>query len=346
MKFPHHLIVLLLVFIPQFGSAQLCAASFNGIFVDTCHLNQAALSIKDSEKDVDDIAEFIKTNAASEQDKVYLIYTWIAGQFKYDLSRMEQIFKGKIKREMYTTELLTKRKGVCGDFANLFKELCDSVGVPCFRVSGYTKTFRPFHPIRKKHYDHAWNVVRVAGIWYPIDVTWGIRQYTKKEYNSEKINYDFLFANEDEFNIRHLAGDPTFQLTKEQITYKTFRWKKSRQTDIPYNTVDPDTLMNRLYAMNEKDQVFAILDHQVTYLHRAQKVAVSRLRDKIEPFVDKKNPANKKLTRENYETAIEWYTDLGNFAGNKLEGRFGRRMVKYCNYRISELRKAQEKLKK
>lgn len=346
MKFPYHLIVILLTLIPQFSSAQICAASFNGIFVDTCHLNKAALAIKASEKDPADIAAFIKANAASDQDKVYLIYTWIAGQFKYDLSRMEQIFKGKIKREMYTEELLTKRKGVCGDFANLFKELCDSVGVPCFRVSGYTKTFRPFHPIRKKHYDHAWNVVRIAGIWYPIDVTWGIRQYTKKEYNSEKINYDYLFANEEEFNMRHLAGDPTFQLTEEQITYKTFRWKKSRETDIPYDSVEPDTLMNRLYAMNEMDRAFAILEHQVDYLQRSQKVAASRLRDKIEPLVDKKNPANKKLTKENYDKAIEWYERLRDVAANKFEGRFGRRTQKYCNYRISELKKAKEKLKK
>lgn len=346
MKSPNYLIVLLLALIPQFSSAQLCAASFNGIFVDTCHLNKAALEIKTSEKDVDDLAAFIKANAASDQDKVYLIYTWIAGQFKYDLSRMEQIFKGKIKREMYTQELLIKRKGVCGDFANLFKELCDSVGVPCFRVSGYTKTFRPFHPVRKKHYDHAWNVVSVAGVWYPIDVTWGIRQYTKKEYNSEHINYTYLFANEEEFNLRHLAGDPTFQLTDQQITYKTFRWKKSRATDIPYDNVQADTLLNRLYKMNEKDRAFAILENQVTFLHRTQKVAVSRLRDKIEPFVDKKNPANKKMTRENYEKAIEWYRDLGNFAGNKLDGRFARRTQKYCNYRISQLEKEREKLKK
>jgi len=48
---------------------------------------------------------------------------------------------------------------VCNGYANLFKLLCDYAGIETQTLANNTM-------------DHAWNRVKVDGIWYDVDVTW------------------------------------------------------------------------------------------------------------------------------------------------------------------------------
>ena len=61
------------------------------------------------------------------------------------------------------TEFETFKNGtgqlVCNGYSNLFKLLCDYAGIETQTLANNTM-------------DHAWNRVKVDGIWYDIDVTW------------------------------------------------------------------------------------------------------------------------------------------------------------------------------
>lgn len=324
-----------------FSQSQL--TSINGFDYDTSRLNAVVRTIKLKETNLDKIIHTIDTNCSTDQQKVYCIYQFITSQFKYDLTRFKLIQKGKVDRELYMNELMKKHKGVCGDFANLFKTMCDSLAIPSFRVSGYTKTFRIFHPVHKKRTDHAWNVVRIDGKWYPVDATWGIRQFSEKKYNRKQIDYSYLLADIVTFSKRHHPLDPTYQLTNQQRSYSDFRWSRKSEKAHIYQTVQPDSILNERLRLNRKEQVMEEYVASVKYLKKGTKSAAGHVIRQINQLTDKKNPTIKKLKPEHYKSSIEWYESFAE-ASSQFEGRLPRRIGKYARFMKVKQEKALEKL--
>ena len=58
---------------------------------------------------------------------------------------------------------LVNGKGICIGFATAFQLLMDMAGVECITVVGADDSNRG---------DHAWNMVRLYGNWYCVDVGW------------------------------------------------------------------------------------------------------------------------------------------------------------------------------
>ena len=82
--------------------------------------------------------------------------------FEYDL-------KGPVNPQ----ELLTVRKTRCEGYANFFHELCRGTGIPSFKVIGSGDNgLTPRYNSNTISMKHAWNMVKVNGVWRPIDVTW------------------------------------------------------------------------------------------------------------------------------------------------------------------------------
>ena len=57
----------------------------------------------------------------------------------------------------------------CNGYALAFYLIIDECGILCDYVAGY---------------NHAWNIVKLNGLWYNIDVTW--------DDTNNKINYDYF----------------------------------------------------------------------------------------------------------------------------------------------------------
>lgn len=114
----------------------------------------------DYEKRIDKICQNIDSNL-SDYKKVLYIHDYIADNFYYDYSTEDTI------HDAY--RMLLKGKGVCSAYANLFKALCNKVGLKCEVV--WTKLD-----------NHDWNVVKINGFWYNVDVTWDDTGAGDKEY--------------------------------------------------------------------------------------------------------------------------------------------------------------------
>lgn len=317
--------------------------SINGKDYDTSRLNTLIRTIQVKELRVEKVINIIDANCSTDQEKVYCIYQFITSQFKYDLTRFKLITKGKVDRELYLNELMKKHKGVCGDFANLFKTMCDSMSIPCFRVSGYTKTFRIFRPVRKKRTDHAWNVVRIDGKWYPVDATWGIRQFSEKRYNRKQIDYTYLLTDIKLFSKRHHPLDPIYQLTEQQRSYADFRWGRKADKIHVYKTAQPDSILNERYLLGRMEQVMEEYVSSVKYLPKGTKSAAGHVIRQINTLTDKKNPAIKNLKSEHYKHSIAWYTAFYT-ANSQFDGRVPRRLSRYIKYKTSIQEKTLEKL--
>ena len=339
------IICIILVFTGLEGKAQICAQNINGFFIDTCALNGGIRKIPKKTKNIKTIVRRINEYCTTEQDKAYFIYAYISSNFIYDMDRFKSIKKRKVKRELYTKELLTKGKGVCGDYASFYKLLCDSVGVKCLRVNGYTSGGILFHTPDESTFDHSWNIISVNGKWYYVDVTWALNLSTvsSKPKIAGKTPFDYLFASEGSFTWTHMSGDPVYQLCTSKKTFKQFRWREKDLSTATDETVN--RLIDERYAMDEKTRYFTELQSQLDFSKAPEIEIFSGCFIRIQRLTDKSDPEIKKITRQQYEEAIEWYTQLKTFSG-RLSKKDQKKLEYTIDKEVKECTKKMEKLKK
>ncbi len=86
------------------------------------------------------------------------------------------------------------RKSVCAGFATIFKELANRNGIECKYVSGISYTE---NGIRRG--GHAWNLIKINGIIYPVDIT----KKNTKYRNGDFSNIDDLSCDIEKFKETH-----------------------------------------------------------------------------------------------------------------------------------------------
>lgn len=312
--------------------------------IDTARLNKIAGLAAKEERSLKKVVRLMEDSCKTELERVYTIYTYIAGYYKYDLNRLKLIYKREIKRELYLSEVIKKKKGVCGDFSNLFAALCDSLDIGCYRVSGYSRNFNLFHPVRKNDYNHSWNAVRVDGNWYLLDVTFGMQHFTKKKFDKDRIDYEFLFTDPITFGIRHLPADPVFQLVTRQRSYTDFRyhhflWRISNTPGTPPG----DSILNKRLEKDWKDQLLEEAFAAQEYNTKVKGAGLKLLEVRINKVLDKKTKRKQVLKKQDYRDAIYLYQGLRQ---NLLENKGKRKYLRYTEYRILKLEQECDKLKK
>ena len=98
----------------------------------------------------------------SDYEKEFAIYNWVVNNVNYDWTHQD-IRKGTPRVSFQPYGGLVNRKAVCLGYATTFQLLCDLAGVECITVPGAAFESRE---------DHGWNMVRLNGEWYCVDVTW------------------------------------------------------------------------------------------------------------------------------------------------------------------------------
>jgi transglutaminase-like putative cysteine protease len=91
---------------------------------------------------------------------------------------MEYIFKnfeyryGSTTVSTHASEVISRRCGVCQDFAHAMVTLCRCLGIPCRYVSGYFFDATRHHTLRGSEASHAWAEVFIPGHgWIGLDPT-------------------------------------------------------------------------------------------------------------------------------------------------------------------------------
>ena len=101
--------------------------------------------------------------------KVIAMTYWIAKNIKYD-------YKAFINRSAYgknSKKVLKKKRALCGEYAELFNEMCSSVGIDSETVGGYTKDYDFSIVDTLYRAEHAWTATKINGEWVLMDITWG-----------------------------------------------------------------------------------------------------------------------------------------------------------------------------
>lgn len=128
----------------------------------------------------------ILTDGMTDLEKETAVYYWLVNNVDYDWRHQD--IMAKTPRSSYEPHGgLVDYTAVCLGYATSFQLLMDLAGVECITVPGAA-----FH----SEEDHGWNMVRLNGDWYCVDVTWDAN-YREQLGTGEPENWRYFNVTSD-----------------------------------------------------------------------------------------------------------------------------------------------------
>lgn len=228
--------------------------------------------------DIEQLADNITANAETDSQKVACIHYWVTHHIRYDAKRyVRWKTEGQDARRV-----LKKRKTLCTGYANLFEQLCQSSGISCIVVNGYTKNILVDQGDTSYLPDHSWNLVKYNGRWHPVDNTWDagyvefyktgilrqiasqitlgrISPYKYKPHFIKQPSDRYFNISSSDFTIDHLPENPRIQNFTPSLsswdfdldsTY--FYMETSRRTSL---STSPNTYFDTYSSLTEDGRI-------------------------------------------------------------------------------------------
>lgn len=123
----------------------------------------------------------------SEYERELLIHDILVRDVSYDTDAVEIVDSYNNAATVYGT--LVEKKALCSGYAVTFKLLCNRVGISCSTVNGISKDI-----------GHMWNIVRLDGFWYHVDVTW---DDPVTDGDENLIRYDYFNVTDEWISFDH-----------------------------------------------------------------------------------------------------------------------------------------------
>jgi hypothetical protein len=169
---------------------------------------------------IDNLIAEVNKYSSNDSKKLFVICGWIFKNIDFDLNKFET---GGVIND-YETTIQTKR-GVCGDYATLFSEICNRLKIKNFLVEGYVPEL---DSVKKVYFEtnHLWNIVNVNNNWYHCDLLFTSGYIKKNAHNTfkfvKKVNPKTYLVNSTEFLKNHMPADPMWQLRTNPYDLSAF----------------------------------------------------------------------------------------------------------------------------
>lgn len=204
----------------------------------------------------------INKTAKTDFDKVKAVNDYIVSNTSY----------GGIGDDRHTAYgLMQKKIAVCQGYALATYKMLTKLNIPVRYVVG-----------KSKNQDHAWNKVKISGVWYNLDTTWN-----DPVPNSEtEINYNYFLVSDKQLKKTH--------------TWKTANYPAAtnKKYDVLADSSSAVLVGNIFYYSNSKDK-----EKLYSYnIKTAKKMKVSNLRVQYLVY------SNKKLYFSNYSNGAFLYS--------------------------------------
>lgn len=134
-----------------------------------------------------DIADRITDNSMSAREKIKAVHDWLCINVAYDY---DNYLNDTIPDRSYDIEgPINYGAAVCDGYARTFLAFMEVLGIKCERIEGTANGG-----------GHAWNKVKVDGIWHWIDVTW---DDPVPDCPGIVYGYEYFLISEDQMNKDH-----------------------------------------------------------------------------------------------------------------------------------------------
>lgn len=182
---------------------------------------------------LDMLASKLTAPFKTEDQKVRSIFRWMTGHIAYDIDQYHNLGlppahddSTEQQRDLwllnyYAEKTLASKKGICNDYASLFKVLCNKAGIECKIILGDIRMDRGGSVF---DLGHAWNAVRIDAKWKLIDVTW-CAGYTDSNVTkfTKQFNERYYCIAPERMIIDHFPNDAKWQLCSKPISKEEFK---------------------------------------------------------------------------------------------------------------------------
>jgi hypothetical protein len=195
------------------------------------------------------IANFIQAKYSTPDEKIRAIFYWTTANISYDLgikaaSQQEQSLEDRIAKT------LKSRKGVCKNYAEVFNDLANKLGVKTVIIRGFTKQFGIVGRI-----PHAWCASKIGNRWFLFDPTWSAGYIDQGQFKKRRRDTYYKMQPE-EMIASHMPYDYLWQFLSYPITNAEFETGKL----LPVKTkkyFDFEQEITRSETQNEEQQLIA-----------------------------------------------------------------------------------------
>ncbi|MDP9076619.1 MAG: hypothetical protein M3O71_04280 [Bacteroidota bacterium] len=312
---------------PHFGKKQK-----NNNLIDTIDVrlfSYAGNAPVDISEDISRLTQYLTAATKNDTELAKVLAYWIMQNIDYDV---KAFLDGTYNNSGFQSTLHS-RKGVCQDYSDLYKAMCDKVGITCYVVTGYAKglgykTGNDFNTS-----NHAWNIIVIDNNYYLMDLTWGSGNVT---YSNNVLKYfrkadvNQLFAAPEKFIERHLPCNPQWQLLNYPVSMQSIL-KSDDFGDMTkglpelYNYKDSIAAANKLNPLEQEIKLaedsyrfFPLLnDLAFHYYNVAMKHSLNGYKLATQATY---NENDLLIAIADYKKSIQILTTLGKLPANKYTG--------------------------
>lgn len=177
---------------------------------------------------IEELSTNITKGFNTDLEKAAAIYFWVTHNVAYDVKLMGKMLQQsqgvqrlpaaevlKIKKEQAMVAL-TKRKGVCQNYARLYRHLAMAAKLECEVIAGHSRSYS--RQVGTLGNGHAWNAVKIDEEWRLLDCTWGAGGVNAKQKFLFKFRPGYFLPNPGGFSYSHFPTDPEWQLLEAPLS--------------------------------------------------------------------------------------------------------------------------------
>lgn len=142
---------------------------------------------------VNAVLNSLQLTGKSEYEKATAIYDYICSHVTYDYAHVEN---ASYTLQFSAYAAMMEGTAVCQGYANLYYRMCKESGIPARLIAGLGQGG-----------PHAWNIVRIGGLWYNADATWDAGTGRYDWYLQSAVDFPAHVRNEEydtvEFHEKH-----------------------------------------------------------------------------------------------------------------------------------------------
>lgn len=183
--------------------------------------------------------EIEKNNPGNDYEKAKLAHHLIVNSVEYDIESYDKGDSIDSRSDAFTNSVygaLTDGKALCGGYAKAFSLLMHRMGIECEYVTG-----------KANDGPHAWNVIRLEGEYYHVDLTWD-----DSDGENDNVLYNYFCVTDEDISKTHTIDKEYRYIKANGEKYNYFVYES-----LYFDEYDFDAI-NTKSAERAGESVFAI----------------------------------------------------------------------------------------
>lgn len=179
---------------------------------DFREIDTHAKSYKPTVADLSVLAQDLTSPCKGDLESVRAIFQFVSHYLEYD-GRPVSV-SNRISRSGF--DLATKRKGVCWDYAELVRKLCEEMNIACLTIVGWARNPMSNTNAVDGEPNHAWNLIGLEDDYFLLDATWAAA------LNNTGEREKYFLSRPEHLIETHLPACPFFQLLDCPLTGRDY----------------------------------------------------------------------------------------------------------------------------